>query len=75
MSLLRLLAGVHRGEPLSLGEHRSVHGPCPSGGPGLIESVSAAGLRGRGGASFPTAVKLRSVARPPGSSLYERRFR
>lgn len=66
MSPPRLLAGVHRGEPLSLGEHHTVHGPSPSAGPGLIESVSAAGLRGRGGASFPTAVKLRSVAGQPG---------
>ena len=28
----------------------------------LVELVAAAGLRGRGGASFPVAVKLRSVA-------------
>ncbi len=31
-------------------------------GAGLIEAVAAAGLRGRGGAAFPTAVKLRAVA-------------
>jgi NADH:ubiquinone oxidoreductase subunit F (NADH-binding) len=31
-------------------------------GEGLIEAVAAAGLRGRGGAAFPTAVKLRAVA-------------
>jgi NADH:ubiquinone oxidoreductase subunit F (NADH-binding) len=31
-------------------------------GAGLIEAVEAAGLRGRGGAAFPTAVKLRAVA-------------
>jgi NADH:ubiquinone oxidoreductase subunit F (NADH-binding) len=28
----------------------------------LIEEIAASGLRGRGGASFPTAVKLRAVA-------------
>jgi len=28
----------------------------------LIEEIEAAGLRGRGGASFPTAIKLRAVA-------------
>ena len=38
----------------------------PAGRPGLIESVERAGLRGRGGASFPAAVKLRSVARRRG---------
>lgn len=31
-------------------------------GESLIEAVAAAGLRGRGGAAFPTAVKLRAVA-------------
>jgi NADH:ubiquinone oxidoreductase subunit F (NADH-binding) len=36
--------------------------PVVSRGAGLIEAVAAAGLRGRGGAAFPTAVKLRAVA-------------
>jgi NADH:ubiquinone oxidoreductase subunit F (NADH-binding) len=34
----------------------------PGGGLDLIDEVEKAGLRGRGGASFPTGVKLRSVA-------------
>jgi NADH:ubiquinone oxidoreductase subunit F (NADH-binding) len=46
--------------------HGDVHGPRPPGDARLIDSVEAAGLRGRGGASFPTAVKLRSVAQQPG---------
>jgi NADH:ubiquinone oxidoreductase subunit F (NADH-binding) len=58
----RLLAGVRADRPLSLDDHAAVHGPAPDAGPELIEEVAAAGLRGRGGASFPTAVKLRSVA-------------
>jgi NADH:ubiquinone oxidoreductase subunit F (NADH-binding) len=35
----------------------------PAGGPLLIDEVERAGLRGRGGAQFPTATKLRAVAR------------
>jgi NADH:ubiquinone oxidoreductase subunit F (NADH-binding) len=64
--LPRLLAGAHEDRPLSLAEHLDLHGPCPPGGPHLIEAVEHAGLRGRGGASFPAAVKLRSVARRRG---------
>jgi NADH:ubiquinone oxidoreductase subunit F (NADH-binding) len=66
MSLPRLLAGTRRGQPLSTGDHLAVHGPMPRGDVALLERVGAAGLRGRGGASFPTAVKLRSVAEQPG---------
>jgi NADH:ubiquinone oxidoreductase subunit F (NADH-binding) len=40
-----------------------VHGPLPEvSGPELIELVDRAGLRGRGGADFPTAIKLRALA-------------
>ena len=37
-------------------------GQLPAGGPLLIDEVERAGLRGRGGAQFPTATKLRAVA-------------
>ena len=46
-----------------LATHVGHFGPCPAGGPGLIAEVDRAGLRGRGGAAFPTAVKLAAVAR------------
>jgi NADH:ubiquinone oxidoreductase subunit F (NADH-binding) len=62
MSLPRLLAGVHLDRPVSLSEHLALHGPSPRNASGLIERVDRAGLRGRGGAGFPAAVKLRSVA-------------
>jgi NADH:ubiquinone oxidoreductase subunit F (NADH-binding) len=66
MSLPRLLAGARRDRALSLAEHEHVHGPMPRHGPDLIELIADAGLRGRGGASFPTAVKMRTVARGRG---------
>jgi NADH:ubiquinone oxidoreductase subunit F (NADH-binding) len=66
MSLPRLLAGVRRDVALSLPEHESVHGPAPQASPDLIEAVAQSGLRGRGGASFPTAVKMSGVARHRG---------
>jgi NADH:ubiquinone oxidoreductase subunit F (NADH-binding) len=50
----------------SLAEHLEVHGEAPvlgrGEGPELIDWVARAGLRGRGGAAFPTATKLAAVA-------------
>ena len=64
--LPRLLAGLERtrdGAPLHLSEHEAVHGPLPGVGAGeLIREVELSGLRGRGGADFPTARKLQAVA-------------
>jgi NADH:ubiquinone oxidoreductase subunit F (NADH-binding) len=66
--LPRLLLGVRSHEPLSLAEHRRIHGelrlPTGRGRRGaLIAAVEHAGLRGRGGASFPTGAKMRAVAK------------
>lgn len=65
----RLLAAwLTTGRPADLNEHLAWYGPAPLIGSGghehpLIGAVARAGLAGRGGAGFPTATKLRAVAR------------
>jgi NADH:ubiquinone oxidoreductase subunit F (NADH-binding) len=67
-SLPRLLAEVPSAGAMSLEHHLAVHGELPYEQRGrrqespLIGRVERAGLRGRGGAGFPTALKLRAVA-------------
>lgn len=62
--LPRLLAGLGAaGATMTRADHQAVHGRLPTiSGPELIEVVERSGLRGRGGADFPTATKLRAVA-------------
>jgi NADH:ubiquinone oxidoreductase subunit F (NADH-binding) len=69
-TLPRLLAGIPPHGAMSLDEHLAVHGQAPvspqrrgrrSESP-LVEQIEQAGLRGHGGAGFPTATKLRAVA-------------
>ena len=59
----RLLAAwTLDGRPDDLAAHLRRHGPLPLLAPAaLVAAVEAAGLRGRGGAGFPTATKLRAV--------------
>ncbi|MGA2319573.1 MAG: NADH-ubiquinone oxidoreductase-F iron-sulfur binding region domain-containing protein [Solirubrobacteraceae bacterium] len=73
-ALPRLLAGIRAHGPLDLEGHLAVHGQAPllragrgrrarEQAAGLIEEVERAGLLGRGGAGFPTATKMRAVAK------------
>lgn len=48
---------------LSLQDHERHFGTAPAGAEGLIAEVERSGLRGRGGAGFPTAIKMAAVAR------------
>jgi NADH:ubiquinone oxidoreductase subunit F (NADH-binding) len=48
-------------ESASLADHLAAHGPLPDAA-ALTDVVAASGLTGRGGAGFPTAVKMRVVA-------------
>ncbi|HEY5188031.1 MAG TPA: NADH-ubiquinone oxidoreductase-F iron-sulfur binding region domain-containing protein [Solirubrobacteraceae bacterium] len=68
--LPRLLAGLGpAGATMTLADHQAVHGPLPRlAGSELIDLVHRSGLRGRGGADFPTSVKLRSVAERRGAA-------
>jgi NADH:ubiquinone oxidoreductase subunit F (NADH-binding) len=59
---MRLLAGIHHDRPLSWAEHLALHGEPPLGDGLLLDAIENAGLRGRGGASFPTGTKLQAVA-------------
>lgn len=69
---LRLLRRVGVADPTSLDSYR-VHGGYEAltkalemGPDGVLEAIAAAGLSGRGGAAFPTAVKWRAVAAEAG---------
>lgn len=72
-ALPRLLTGVGDLRMVDLERHLGAHGPPPDipkrSAERLIELIGAAGLRGQGGASFPTAVKLRAVARRRGAKI------
>jgi NADH:ubiquinone oxidoreductase subunit F (NADH-binding) len=63
--LPRLLAAAGSGRALGFAEHVERQGALATvamHGEALLDAVAASGLRGRGGAAFPTAVKLRAVA-------------
>lgn len=76
-TLPRLLLGAGAdGAALTLGEHVATHGELPlerkrkrRETPQLIERVERAGLRGHGGAGFPTATKMLAVASARGRAV------
>ncbi|MFZ2016626.1 MAG: hypothetical protein WAV00_22625, partial [Nocardioides sp.] len=60
-----LLAGIGAGP--SLAAHRTTYGELPAPALGdLLAALDDVGLRGRGGAAFPFATKLRAAATQPG---------
>jgi len=73
----RLIASASQDRPAGLDEHERLYGPTPLRGrprgrnaaKGLIDLVERSGLTGRGGAGFPTARKLRSVASRSGPAV------
>jgi NADH:ubiquinone oxidoreductase subunit F (NADH-binding) len=64
-SVSRLLLGLDAdGRTVNIDEHLHLHGPLPGRADrgSLLNAVELSGLHGRGGAGFPTALKLRAVA-------------
>ena len=59
--------------PAPLHAHLDTYGPVPQHGTGrhnaLIDAVTQAGLTGRGGAGFPTGIKMRAVASTRGRAV------
>lgn len=74
--LPRVLTGCRAGEAIGIREHVSIHGELPDlerrrrdGEHPLIVELDRAGLRGHGGAGFPTAMKMRIVAQVAGQPV------
>ena len=63
-------------DPQSLDEYRALGGykglerALSLGSAGIIEELAKSGLRGRGGAGFPTAIKWKTTAEFPGDQKY-----
>lgn len=68
LALPRLLTGIRGERPLSRDEHVAAFGPLVRR-PDLIATVARSGLRGRGGAAFPTVQKLQAVAAQRGTPV------
>ena len=72
-ALPRLLRGVSFRGAAQLARHLELHGPLPSASElpaaAVLELADDAALRGRGGAGFPAAVKMRAVRASRGRSI------
>jgi NADH:ubiquinone oxidoreductase subunit F (NADH-binding) len=73
VALPRLLSGFAEGGMAQLDRHLALHGPLPSAtalpGDALVELAERAKLRGRGGAGFPAATKMRAVNASRGRAI------
>jgi NADH:ubiquinone oxidoreductase subunit F (NADH-binding) len=72
--LSRLTVGWQEsGQAATLRQHAATYGPVPTitsrDRPGLVAEIAAARLTGRGGAGFPTGVKMRTVASKRGPAV------
>jgi NADH:ubiquinone oxidoreductase subunit F (NADH-binding) len=66
----RLLAGVrHDRQAVTLAEHRRRYGELDVDSRTIVDLVARSGLRGRGGAGFPTALKLEAVRESGGRAI------
>ena len=68
MTLPRVLAGVGH-TPMTFDRHVRVHGDLIAPGSALATSIERSGLRGRGGAGFPLAIKVAAVRRARGTPI------
>jgi NADH:ubiquinone oxidoreductase subunit F (NADH-binding) len=72
-ALPRLLSGIGERPMAELDTHLDVHGPLPDlrrwDPAQTVSLVEQSGLRGHGGAGFPTATKLRAVAAGRGAKI------
>ena len=73
VALPRLLSGISQPGMVQLDRHLDVHGPLPAparlDGATLVELAERSQLRGRGGARFPAATKMRAVRASRGHAI------
>jgi NADH:ubiquinone oxidoreductase subunit F (NADH-binding) len=73
-ALPRIFAGLRAHGPMTLRRHLEIHGALPvldrrRHSVALLNELERSGLRGRGGAGFPIATKLRAVAAARGRAI------
>jgi NADH:ubiquinone oxidoreductase subunit F (NADH-binding) len=73
-TLPRVLTGIPPDGFMSLAQHEATHGAMPVLARGRHDNaleleLTESGLRGQGGAAFPTAIKLQAVARARGRAV------